>query len=156
MKTLLLVPTEAGLGLTTICLELLHALDQQGLRVAFCKPVGQPGGEIATATVTCSQAAEWLAGNQVDPVLAHLNPLLADSFDAQVILVSTPSTASPPHTQTLAELNQSLENCAAQFMMPAWSWELGAAGSPVAGHATVLIFPDLNTGNTTYKAAQRG
>lgn len=27
--------------------------------------------------------------------------------------------------------------------------------SPVAGQATVLIFPDLNTGNTTYKAIQR-
>ena len=27
--------------------------------------------------------------------------------------------------------------------------------SPVAGHATVLIFPDLNTGNNTYKAVQR-
>ena len=30
-----------------------------------------------------------------------------------------------------------------------------APNSPVAGHATVLIFPDLNTGNTTYKAVQR-
>ena len=28
-------------------------------------------------------------------------------------------------------------------------------GDPVAGHATVLIFPDLNTGNNTYKAVQR-
>ncbi|MDX6226888.1 MAG: phosphate acetyltransferase [Frankiales bacterium] len=28
--------------------------------------------------------------------------------------------------------------------------------SPVAGRATVFIFPDLNTGNTTYKAVQRG
>jgi len=28
-------------------------------------------------------------------------------------------------------------------------------GSTVAGHATVFIFPDLNTGNTTYKAVQR-
>lgn len=27
--------------------------------------------------------------------------------------------------------------------------------SPVAGQATVFIFPDLNTGNTTYKAVQR-
>ena len=27
--------------------------------------------------------------------------------------------------------------------------------NPVAGRATVLIFPDLNTGNTTYKAVQR-
>lgn len=30
-----------------------------------------------------------------------------------------------------------------------------AAGSPVAGRATVFVFPDLNTGNTTYKAVQR-
>jgi phosphate acetyltransferase len=30
-----------------------------------------------------------------------------------------------------------------------------APQSPVAGHATVFIFPDLNTGNTTYKAVQR-
>lgn len=28
-------------------------------------------------------------------------------------------------------------------------------GSEVAGHATIFIFPDLNTGNTTYKAVQR-
>ncbi|WP_354642378.1 phosphate acetyltransferase [Kitasatospora camelliae] len=28
-------------------------------------------------------------------------------------------------------------------------------GSPVAGRASVLIFPDLNTGNNTYKAVQR-
>ncbi len=28
-------------------------------------------------------------------------------------------------------------------------------GSKVAGHATVFVFPDLNTGNNTYKAVQR-
>ena len=30
-----------------------------------------------------------------------------------------------------------------------------APGNPVAGQATVFIFPDLNTGNNTYKAVQR-
>ena len=28
-------------------------------------------------------------------------------------------------------------------------------GSAVAGQATVFVFPDLNTGNNTYKAVQR-
>ena len=28
-------------------------------------------------------------------------------------------------------------------------------GSTVAGHANVFVFPDLNTGNNTYKAVQR-
>jgi phosphate acetyltransferase len=28
-------------------------------------------------------------------------------------------------------------------------------GSSVAGRATVFVFPDLNTGNNTYKAVQR-
>ena len=31
----------------------------------------------------------------------------------------------------------------------------GPATNAVAGRATVFIFPDLNTGNTTYKAVQR-
>ncbi|HYN87330.1 MAG TPA: phosphate acyltransferase, partial [Ardenticatenaceae bacterium] len=33
--------------------------------------------------------------------------------------------------------------------------EKKAPNSPVAGQANVFIFPDLNTGNTTYKAVQR-
>jgi len=33
--------------------------------------------------------------------------------------------------------------------------QLKLPGSKVAGHANVLIFPDLNTGNNTYKAVQR-
>jgi phosphate acetyltransferase len=40
----------------------------------------------------------------------------------------------------------------------AFDAEVGARklpGSPVAGRATVYIFPDLNTGNTVYKAVQR-
>ena len=40
---------------------------------------------------------------------------------------------------------------------PPWGslGELEARGSKVAGHANVFIFPDLNTGNTTYKAVPR-
>ncbi len=37
---------------------------------------------------------------------------------------------------------------------PAWR-ATKLKDSPVAGRATVLVFPDLNTGNNTYKAVQR-
>ena len=38
-KVLFLAPTRSGVGLTSICIGLVRALDQQGIRVAFLKPV---------------------------------------------------------------------------------------------------------------------
>jgi phosphate acetyltransferase len=46
---------------------------------------------------------------------------------------------------------------AATKLPGSWGWGAGSDEevSPVAGRATVFIFPDLNTGNNTYKAVQR-
>ncbi|MFP8965971.1 phosphate acetyltransferase [Pokkaliibacter sp. CJK22405] len=46
-RTLMLVPTGLGVGLTTAALALFHAMDQQGLKVHFFKPIAQlhPGDE---------------------------------------------------------------------------------------------------------------
>lgn len=38
-KVLYLAPTQGGVGLTSICIGLIRALDEQGIRVAFFKPV---------------------------------------------------------------------------------------------------------------------
>ena len=35
-----------------------------------------------------------------------------------------------------------------------WSQDKKLPGSEVAGNATVFVFPDLNTGNNTYKAVR--
>lgn len=39
--TLYITPSGSGVGLTSIALGLVRALDKQGVRVAFCKPIGQ-------------------------------------------------------------------------------------------------------------------
>ena len=41
MKTILLVPTGEGVGLTSACLGLIYALDCQGVKVGFLKPFSQ-------------------------------------------------------------------------------------------------------------------
>ena len=55
-RTLLVVPTGHGVGLTTSCLGLVRALDQLGVDVGFFKPLAQPelggaGPERSTALV---------------------------------------------------------------------------------------------------------
>ncbi|HZW27010.1 MAG TPA: phosphate acetyltransferase, partial [Trueperaceae bacterium] len=42
---LLLVPTEGRVGLTSVSLGLLRALERRGLRVGFAKPIRQPGDD---------------------------------------------------------------------------------------------------------------
>lgn len=45
--TLYLVPSGGGVGLTSLALGLVRALDNRGIRVAFFKPIGQPVGHDA-------------------------------------------------------------------------------------------------------------
>ncbi len=39
------VPTGPGVGLTSVCLGLVRALEREGLRVGFLKPIRQPGDD---------------------------------------------------------------------------------------------------------------
>jgi BioD-like N-terminal domain of phosphotransacetylase len=41
MKTILLVPTGEGVGLTSACLGLIYALECQGVKAGFLKPFSQ-------------------------------------------------------------------------------------------------------------------
>src|SRR5690606_35816518 len=42
----MLVPTEGGVGLTSVSLGLLRALEARGLRTGFVKPIRQPGDDV--------------------------------------------------------------------------------------------------------------
>ncbi|MGB0093116.1 MAG: phosphate acetyltransferase [Solirubrobacteraceae bacterium] len=59
-RSLLVVPTAAGVGLTSTCLGVVRALDRWGVHVAFVKPVAQPradgGPDHSAALVTATTA----------------------------------------------------------------------------------------------------
>ncbi len=44
-RTLLVAPAGRHVGLSTVCLGVVRALDRQGVRVAFAKPIAAPGEE---------------------------------------------------------------------------------------------------------------
>ena len=60
-QAILVVPTGPRVGLTTVAVGLVHALDRQGVRVGFCKPIAQPHeGDIGPER--SSRLVELIAG----------------------------------------------------------------------------------------------
>ena len=41
-RTIMLVPISAGVGLTSVSLGVLRAMERKGVNVAFFKPIAQP------------------------------------------------------------------------------------------------------------------
>ena len=76
---ILVVPTEQRVGLTTVALGLVHALDRKGIPVGFCKPIGQPhatdtGPERSTRlarTVTSLNPPEPIPVAEAENLLGH-------------------------------------------------------------------------------------
>jgi len=108
-KALFIAPTAPGIGLTSVCLGLVHALDSVGLRVAFCKPIIQNGSndtpldhttqliQLTTslappASLAMQSAREWLKqGNDarvMETVVERVEQArLAVSGGADVVIV---------------------------------------------------------------------
>ena len=76
---ILVVPTEPRVGLTTVALGLVHALDRKGIPVGFCKPIGQPhatdtGPERSTRlarAVTSLNPPEPMPAAEAENLLGH-------------------------------------------------------------------------------------
>ncbi len=76
---ILVVPTEQRVGLTTVALGLVHALDREGIPVGFCKPISQPhatdtGPERSTRlarTVTSLSPPEPIPVAEAESLLGH-------------------------------------------------------------------------------------
>lgn len=126
---ILVVPTEQRVGLTTVALGLVHALDRQGIPVGFCKPISQPhasdtGPERSTRlarTVTSLNPPEPIPVAEAENLLGHdrENVLLEDviaryeraALHASVVIVEglVDTEEQPYGTHLNAKMAQSLD-----------------------------------------------
>ncbi|QLB44649.1 phosphate acetyltransferase [Mannheimia pernigra] len=156
-RTIILIPVSTGVGLTSVSLGLVHALEQKGAKVGFLKPIAQPisGEDTLDRSTTIIRAdqttevgepfmlseAESLIGqNQTDVLLEKvverhqklsknneiiiiegliptrknsyansINYEIAQSLDAEIILVATPAS------DTSSQLKERIEAAASLF-----------------------------------------
>ncbi|MCC5949585.1 MAG: phosphate acetyltransferase [Nitriliruptoraceae bacterium] len=97
-------------------------------------------------------SADTAAAFGIDPRVAMLSYSTGESGKGQAVEKVREATALVHERRPELEVDGPIQYDAAVDV------SVGAAkmpGSNVAGRATVFIFPDLNTGNNTYKAVQR-
>lgn len=118
--TLYLTPSGSGVGLTSLALGLVRALDTRGMRVAFCKPIGQregrdTGPERSThflraitslkpaAPIPLDEAERLISARRTDELLERVvGNYHASASDADVVIVEgLVHTAENPHADEL-------------------------------------------------------
>ena len=126
--TLFLAPSGSGVGLTTLALGLVRALDVRGVRVAFCKPIGQSfnhddGPERSThfirattqltpaAPIPQEEAVRLISSGEVDQLMERVVAMFHESSaGADVVVVEgiVHSQDWPTAARINAELAQTL------------------------------------------------
>jgi phosphate acetyltransferase len=126
-----------------------------------------PSDTVLTFT-DCAAVPEPTPGQLAEIALAAARDrprLVGDSPRVAFLSYSTKGSASGPHVarvqEAAAHFQQLAPNIASDGELQADAAlspevaERKAPGSPVAGRANVLVFPDLNAGNIGYKLVQR-
>jgi phosphate acetyltransferase len=143
-RTLLVVPTAAGVGLARTCLGVVRALDRQGVNVGFVKPVAQPradgGPDRSTALVAATTALrppeplpaarleQQLGAGGLDVVLETIVAAWQPAYDRSDVVVV--EALSPGPTKLYASgLNQALARALDADVLLVASWPVAATGS---------------------------
>ncbi len=137
-------------GVSTVSSIFLMCLSDRVLAYGDCAIVPDPTSEeLADIAISSARTAAQFG---IDPRVAMLSYSTGESGTGAGVDKVRAATELVRHREPdlLVEgpiqYDAAVEPSVAASKMP---------GSPVAGRATVLIFPDLNTGNNTYKAVQR-
>ena len=137
-------------GVSTVSSIFLMCLPDRVLAFGDCAIVPNPTSEQLADIAICSASTAVQFG--IDPRVAMLSYSTGDSgtgADVDKVRAATELVRSRDPNLLVEgpiQYDAAVEPSVALTKM---------RGSPVAGRATVLIFPDLNTGNNTYKAVQR-
>jgi phosphate acetyltransferase len=127
-----------------------------------------PGDSVVLTFTDCAVVPEPTPGQLAEIALAAARDrtrLVGDSPRVAFLSYSSKGSAGGPHVarvqEAAAHFHQLAPNIASDGELQAdaaLSPEVGerkAPGSPVAGRANVLVFPDLDAGNIAYKLVQR-
>ena len=143
-----LIKTEPGSSIVSSCFFML--MPEQVLVYADCAvnpdPSAQELAEIA------KQSADSARSFGIDPKVAMISYSTGESGSGDDVEKVRAATALAKARWPTLLLDGPMQYDAATVQEVAAQ---KAPGSLVAGQATVFVFPDLNTGNTTYKAVQR-
>ncbi len=129
------------------------ALGQDGVLIfSDCGVIPCPTAEeLANIAVAAAESAKALGGI-AEPKVAMLSFSTKGSAKHDLVTKVQEATALAHELAPELALDGELQLDAA--IVPSVG-ELKAKGSPVAGHANVLVFPDLQAGNIGYKLVQR-
>ena len=128
MKTILLVPTGEGVGLTSACLGLIYALECQGVKAGFLKPFSQEqnseGPDRTTALfrhlskhdtvepLSYSTLIQQLSADQSDELLedaVRLHRQIAKNHDLIIVEGLVPNSRDAFASELNAQLAQALD-----------------------------------------------
>ncbi|NMO04895.1 phosphate acetyltransferase [Gordonia sp. TBRC 11910] len=137
-------------GVSTVSSVFFMCLADKVLTYGDCAVVPDPSAaQLADIAIS---SAETAAAFGIEPRVAMLSYSTGESgsgADVDKVRAATEmirERAPELLVEGPIQYDAAIEPSVARTKMP---------DSPVAGQATVLIFPDLNTGNNTYKAVQR-
>lgn len=137
-------------GVSVVSSVFLMALADRVLVYGDCAVIPEPtAAQLADIAISSSQTAAQFG---IEPRVAMLSYSTGDSGSgAEVEKVRDATALVRARMPELAVEGPIQYDAAADAAVAASK----LPGSAVAGRATVFIFPDLNTGNNTYKAVQR-
>ncbi len=82
-RTIMLIPTSAGVGLTSVSMGVLRAMERKGVKVSFYKPIAQPrsGGDQPDLTSTIVSANSDIKIGEPTPMSVAENLIGNDNID---------------------------------------------------------------------------